>query len=114
MLHSPRPVRPGQQIQIGTAPDGAVDQGLVQGVDPARAVDGGQGLKLGLHIRPRPRLGLRGRGEIDIGQDRPRRRHEQGQEQQRQPEGRAAKEGGKAHGSGGVFSLPRRGRVVDA
>ena len=88
----------GQQIQIRPAPDGAFDQGLVQGIDAARAVDRCQGAQLDLHIRLGPTLGLRSRGEINIGQDRPRRRHKQRQEQQRQPERRAAKEGGKAHG----------------
>ena len=88
----------GQEIQERPLAGGALDDGLVQGVDAALAVRGLQAFELAADLGLGATVHLAGRGHIDIAQEGAGGRREQGQEQQGQPERRGAEKARQTHG----------------
>jgi hypothetical protein len=87
-----------QQVQERPLAGGALDDGLVQGVDPAHPIGGLQALHLAGDVGVGATVHLAGGGDVDVAQERAGGRREQGQEQQGQPERRGSDQARQAHG----------------
>ncbi len=92
------PLLSARKYRNGRSPVAALDDGLVQVVDPALAIGGLQALELAADLGLGAAVHLAGRGDVDVAQERAGGRRETGPEQQGQPERRGAEETRQAHG----------------